>query len=138
MKFGEYLFIDNKRFDYSTVSFFYNQYPLSKDTSFFSKELKTDHFSQEIYDLDYLLEDKHLSSFKNFFANIPIDTPAALNKTKSLKRLRGQTYFSKLSPYLLRHGKKGHSTKLISTALFQILDSLKAESTQNRFKPSIS
>ena len=138
MKVGEYLFIDNKRFDYSKVGALYNRYPLSTDTSFFSKELKTNFFSQEIYDLDYLLEDKHISSFKNFFANIPIDTPAVLNKTKSLKRLRGQTHFSKLSPYLLRHGKKGHATKLISTSLFQILNLLKLESIKNRFKPSVS
>lgn len=138
MKVGEHLFIINQRFDYSAVGTLYNKHPLATDTTLFTKDLRTDYFSQEIYDLDYLLQDRHLSSFKHFFANIPIDTPAVLNKTKSLKRLKGQTYFSKLAPYLLRHGKKGHSINLITKSLFYILTSLKIESTSNRFNPSTS
>ena len=138
MKFNQYLFINNQRFDHTSVSVFYNSYPLASDSYFFAKDVKTNYFNHEIYDLDYLLRDRHLSSFKYFFASIPIDTPAVLNKTKSLKRLRGQTYFSKLSPYLARHGKKANSTKLIANSLFMILNLLKVESSLNRFKPSTS
>lgn len=138
MKIGKSLFIANQRFDHSHVSVFYNKYPLSTDSSFFAKELKVNYFNQEVYDLDYLLEDKHLSSFKHFFASIPIDTPAILNKTKSLKRLKGQTFFSKLPPYLARHGKKGYALNLISKSLFYLLTFLKAEKSRNRFNPSTS
>jgi hypothetical protein len=72
----------------------------------FLKEHQHNFFTREEYDINYLLKNIPLSNFKQFFKLLNIDTPEILNKTLSLKRIKGLTPLSRLSMYLSRSGKK--------------------------------
>ena len=78
------------------------------------------YFNNEIYDINYLLRNIRNSKFKSFFKELQINTPAILNKTKSLKRLRGSTSSTKLVSYLNRHGKKLKTTNTLLMSLYDV------------------
>lgn len=79
----------------------------------FLYETQTDYYEREVYDIELLLSNIHKSDFKSFFQNLYIDTPRVLNKVKSLQRVKGDSYIFRLSTYLMRHGKKLNSIKLL-------------------------
>ena len=117
-------------------SLFFNLEPLAFDSFYLLSDSYIDYYTHEIFDLNDILIDRRISPFKFFFANFNIDTPAILNKTKSLKRLHGQTIFSKLTPYLFRHGKKANATKIVSNTLFKLLQEFKSGNNNNFNKRS--
>jgi hypothetical protein len=131
MKIERSFITNNQKFDYMSLSIFFNPKPLALDTYFFLNDSKINYFTHEIFDLNEILIDRRVSPFKFFFYNFTIDTPAILNKTKSLKRLNGQTIFSKLAPYLFRHGKKTNAIKIISITLFKLLNNFKVNNYNN-------
>lgn len=136
MKVDQFFLINNQKFDYMSRSLFFNAKPLTVDSHYLLTDSYIDYFTHEIFDLEDILVDRRVSSFKFFFSNFNIDTPAILNKTKSLKRLHGQTFFSKLAPYLFRHGKKANAAKIVSVTLFKLLDTFKMTNNNNFFKRS--
>jgi hypothetical protein len=65
----------------------------------------SEYFDREIRNISLDFQDSATSGFKLFFKNLNIDTPVALNQTKSLKRAAGRTDLVRLVRYLSRHGK---------------------------------
>lgn len=90
-------------------------------------EIQNDSFTREEFDLNYLLRGAAISQFKFFFKNLSTDTPETLNKTKSLKRLKGLTPLTRLSLHLARSGKKLKATKLILTSFYRLILKLKQQ-----------
>ena len=85
-------------------------------------------FNYEVYNIEYLLSSISNSRFKVFFKTLNIDTPMALNKVNSLKRLKGLTDVARLSLYLSKSGKKNSAMNNILFGLFKVLQFLKMNS----------
>lgn len=90
------------------------------DVFFTMTNSNVNYFNNEIYDINYLLRNIHNSKFKFFFKELQINTPAILNKTRSLKRLKGSTSSTKLVAYLSRHGKKLKTTNTLLMSLYSV------------------
>lgn len=83
----------------------------------FEKTQYPDYFSREVCDIENSLNLKVNSSFKFFFKNLSINTPTKLNSVESLNRLRGLTILKILLRYLVKHGNKLSSIKVLSSSL---------------------
>lgn len=90
-------------------------------------EVQNDNFTREEFDINYLLRNAAISQFKFFFKSLNTDTPEILNKTKSLKRLKGLTPLTRLSLHLARSGKKLKATKLILLSFSRLILKLKQQ-----------
>jgi hypothetical protein len=69
------------------------------------------------------------SRFKSFFKTLGADTPEILNKTRSLKRIKGLTFLSRFSLYLSRSGHKETLSKLLTKSFLRILQIYKTTYT---------
>ena len=116
--------LDVKVFKNNLFSFDLTSDSCSKN---FFDEVQQNFFDRELYNMKDLLIGISDSQFKTFFKNLGVDTPEVLNKTKSLKRMKGLTPLSRLSLYLARSGQKLKSTKLILNSFFEIINTLKLE-----------
>lgn len=83
----------------------------------FEKIQYPDYFNREVCDIENSLSLKINSSFKFFFKNLAISTPKKLNSVESLSRLRGLTILKIILRYLIKHGNKLNSIKVLSSAL---------------------
>ena len=86
----------------------------------FEKTQYPDYFSREVCDIENSLNLKVNSSFKFFFKNLSINTPTKLNSVESLNRLRGLTILKILLRYLVKHGNKLSSIKVLSSSLMAV------------------
>lgn len=119
-------YINNYKFDAQCFKKNIFIYHVTKDSCSYTflREHQHNFFEREEYDINYLLKNIPLSNFKQFFKPLQIDTPEVLNKTPSLKRIKGLTSLTRLSTYLTRSGKKLKFSKLISRSLFDIIKTL--------------
>lgn len=96
----------------------------------FFREVQHDFLNREVYDIKYLLNTAATSQFKSFFKDLTIDTPEILNHTKSLHRIKGLTYLSRLVLYFSRSGKKIKFSKIILKAFAIISEVFKKQGQQ--------
>lgn len=96
----------------------------------FFREVQHDFLNREVYDIKYLLNVAATSQFKSFFKDLTIDTPEILNQTKSLHRIKGLTYLSRLVLYFSRSGKKIKFSKIILKAFAIISEVFKKQGQQ--------
>lgn len=112
---------------------YFFHYLLTEDicTANFLGETQHNVFDRESYNIDYLLSNVPLSKFKDFFKSLSIDTPESLNKTKSLKRIKGLTPLTRFSLYLARSGKKNKLSTILLNSFFHLIDFLKTTNVYN-------
>ena len=84
------------------------------------KKQYPNYFDREIFDIEDSLGLKVKSPFKVFFKNLNINTPRKLNSVRSLSQLKGLTVLKTILQYLLKHGKKINSMKVLSSSLNSI------------------
>ena len=101
----------------------YFSYDLITDvcTKTFFEDVKQDFFEREVYNLRLTMSAVADSRFKSFFKELGTDTPEILNKTHSLKRIKGLTFLSRFALYLSRSGYKERSSKLLIKSFLNIL-----------------